>query len=105
MNLLTHRTDPQIGQIVRILKGKDAGGIGVVVELLDDKFVRIADGNKRKFDQAKRKNIQHLEFQDLISSEVVNSLTESGRVTNGKLRYAVSTFVQFTETKAEEKGD
>ncbi|RUT27878.1 hypothetical protein EJP77_19555 [Paenibacillus zeisoli] len=101
---MTHRTDPQIGQIARILKGKDAGGIGVVVELLDDKFVRIADGNKRKFDQAKRKNIQHLEFLDLISSEVVNSLNESGRVTNGKLRHAVSTFVQF-ETKAEEKGD
>lgn len=105
MNLLTHRTDPQIGQVVRILKGKDAGGIGVIVELLDDKFVRIADGNKRKFDQAKRKNIQHLECLDLVSSEVVNSLNESGRVTNGKLRFAVSKFDSSTEHQAEEKGD
>lgn len=105
MNLLTHRTDPQIGQIVRILKGKDAGGIGVIVEVLDDKFVRIADGGKRKFDQAKRKNIQHLECTDWISSEVVNSLNESGRVTNGKLRYSVSKFKESNLTNAEEKGD
>ncbi|ANS75978.1 hypothetical protein AWM70_16495 [Paenibacillus yonginensis] len=102
--MVDYRTG-QIGQLVRVLKGKDAGTLSVIVERVDDKFVRIADGDKRKFDQAKRKNLQHLELMSWISEEVVNSLNETGRVTNGKLRHAVISFKQFTDTRTEEKGD
>lgn len=96
---------PHIGQIVKILKGKDAGQLAVVLSNADNKFVYIADGDKRKFDQAKKKNLLHLEAQSYISSEVVNSLMENGRVTNGKLRHAVMKFRQSTELHAVEKGD
>ncbi|MFB5268972.1 hypothetical protein ACE41H_19605 [Paenibacillus enshidis] len=95
----------QIGQLVKILKGRDAGQAAVVVSIADSRFVYIADGDKRKFDQAKKKNILHLEPQPMISSEVVNSLNESGRVTNGKLRFAVNRFLESAEFHAEEKGD
>lgn len=84
---------PQVGQVVKILKGRDADQYAIVVSIEDSKFVSIADGNKRKFDQAKKKNLVHLEPQPFISSEVVNSLQESGRVTNGKLRFAVAKFL------------
>lgn len=95
----------QIGQLVKILKGRDVGQTAVVVSIADSRFVYIADGNKRKFDQAKKKNILHLEPQPIISSEVVNSLNESGRVTNGKLRFVVNRFLESTRFLAEEKGD
>ncbi|MEC0093966.1 hypothetical protein PMSD_21590 [Paenibacillus macquariensis subsp. defensor] len=96
---------PTIGQIVKILRGKDAGQLAVVLTHADNKFVYIADGDKRKFDQAKKKNLLHLETQSYISSEVVNSLMENGRVTNGKLRHAVMMSRQSTESHAQEKGD
>ncbi|OAB44004.1 KOW domain-containing RNA-binding protein [Paenibacillus antarcticus] len=96
---------PTIGQIVKILRGKDAGQLAVVLTQADNKFVYIADGDKRKFDQAKKKNLLHLETQSYISSEVVNSLMENGRVTNGKLRHAVMMSRQSTESHAQEKGD
>ncbi|KKO51421.1 KOW domain-containing RNA-binding protein [Paenibacillus sp. DMB20] len=94
----------QIGQIVRILRGRDAGQYAVVVSIEDSRFVMIADGHKRKFDQAKKKNALHLEPQSFISSEVVNSLQESGRVTNGKLRFAVSRFLS-EQSDADQKGE
>lgn len=94
----------QIGQIVKILKGRDAGQYAVIVSIEDSRFVWIADGDKRKFDGAKKKNVLHLEPQSIISSEVVNSLQESGRVTNGKLRFALSRFVS-DKSKANQKGD
>ncbi|MCV9952539.1 KOW domain-containing RNA-binding protein [Paenibacillus sp. BT-177] len=95
----------QIGQLVKILKGRGAGQIAVVVSIADSRFVYIADGDKRKFDQAKKKNVLHLVPQPKISSEIVNSLNESGRVTNGKLRHVVKTFLDSSEYQAEEKGD
>jgi len=102
---MNNQSIPHIGQIVKILKGKDAGQLAVVLTQADNKFVYIADGDKRKFDQAKKKNLLHLESQSYISSEVVNSLMENGRVTNGKLRYAVMMFRLSTESNAGQRGD
>lgn len=99
------RSEPQVGQLVKVLKGRDAGAVYVIVGILDDRFVWIADGNKRKFDGPKRKNAQHLELLPIVSSEVVHSLQESGRVTNGKLRHAVLVYQKSADSMAEEKGD
>lgn len=95
-----HHTIAQVGQLVKVLKGRDAGAVYVIVQIVDDKFVLIADGNKRKFDQPKRKNTQHLELQPMISSEVVQSLQDSGRVTNAKLRHAVLVYLESANPNA-----
>jgi len=102
---MMHRSVPQVGQLAKVLKGRDADDVYVIIDIVDDRFVLIANGDKRKFDQPKRKNVQHLELQSMISSEVVQSLQESGRVTNGKLRHAVSVFIASANANAEEKGD
>lgn len=96
---------PKKGQIVKVLRGRDAGKYAVVIGLVDEKFVLVADGDKRKFDQPKKKNIQHLELQDTISGEVVRSLEESNRVTNGKLRHALAKFLESQPSEADEKGE
>ncbi|MFP4978489.1 KOW motif-containing protein [Paenibacillus sp. CN-4] len=102
---MTVTSSPQVGQIVRILRGKDAGEYAVVISVADSRFVWIADGDKRKFDQPKKKNVLHLELLPRISGEVVNSLQESGRVTNGKLRFAVQSYVRSADPSAIKKGD
>lgn len=92
---MVHEPDavPLPGQVVRILKGRDAGKYCVVVRNLNQRFVEVADGDKRKFDRAKKKNVNHLEAQMFVSEEVKNSLEETGKVTNGKLRFAISKFM------------
>jgi large subunit ribosomal protein L14e len=102
---LSTGSSPQVGQLVRILKGKDAGEVAIVIAVVDSRFVYIADGDKRKFDGPKKKNILHLELIPFISSEIVNSLKETGRVTNGKLRFAVMKYAGPEGISAEEKGD
>ncbi|WP_425436342.1 KOW motif-containing protein [Paenibacillus rigui] len=96
---------PQLGQLVRIIRGRDSGKYAVVIGVEDQRFVWIADGDKRKFDQPKKKNLIHLELLEAISSEVVDSLNESGRVTNGKLRYALNKYVDLMKSEALEKGE
>jgi len=83
---------PQIGQFVKVLRGKDEDSYAVIIEIIDDKFVLIADGNKRRFDQPKRKNVLHLTLQPAFSHEVITSLQETGRVTNAKLRYVIQKY-------------
>ena len=56
---------PQLGQIVKVLRGKDAGQYAVVIGIVDERFVWIADGDKRQFDQPKKKNVLHLQLQPI----------------------------------------
>lgn len=97
-------SSPRIGQVVRIVQGREAEQYMVVIDLLDDRFVLLADGEKRKFDRPKKKNLQHVELMDFVSPEVQNSLLETGRVTNGKLRFAVTKFMNEVVTDLK-KGD
>jgi large subunit ribosomal protein L14e len=96
---------PQLGQIVKVLRGSDSGQYAVIIGLVDSRFVLIADGDKRRFDSPKKKNRLHLQLQQSISSEVVISILETGRVTNGKLRFAIAKFVEGLEAEANEKGE
>lgn len=96
---------PKLGQIVQILRGRDQGKYAVIVNVIDQRFVSIADGDKRKFDQPKKKNILHLQLQNEISDVVVNSLRETGRVTNGKLRFCLNKFLEQQQTEPEKKGE
>jgi large subunit ribosomal protein L14e len=100
-------SSPRIGQVVRIMQGRDAEQFAIVIEVLDDRFVLIADGEKRKYDRPKKKNKNHLEFYNYVSPEVQSSILETGRVTNGKLRFAVNKFVneQVTDLKKGEQLD
>lgn len=83
---------PQIGQFVKVLRGKDEDSYAVIINIIDERFVLIVDGDKRRFDSPKRKNVLHLQLQPAISQEVTSSLQETGRVTNAKLRYVIQKF-------------
>lgn len=95
---------PRIGQVVRIMRGREAGQYAVVLRVIDDRYVLLADGEKRKYDRPKKKNLHHIEVMDYVSPEVQNSLLETGRVTNGKLRFAITKFVNEVVTDLK-KGD
>ncbi|CAM3851507.1 KOW domain-containing RNA-binding protein [Cytobacillus oceanisediminis] len=91
--LVDSDSNPQPGQIVLIKRGRDAGQYAIIIRLMDERFVLLADGDKKKFDRPKKKNIQHLQLLNYISPEVQSSLKETGRVTNGKLRFALAKYV------------
>jgi large subunit ribosomal protein L14e len=94
---------PKLGQVVKALRGRDQESFAVIVGIIDEKFVKIADGDKRKFDQPKKKNVLHLEYTNFVSTEVASSLQETGRVTNGKLRFALLKFLESNSTEVDAK--
>ncbi|TDQ34732.1 KOW domain-containing RNA-binding protein [Aureibacillus halotolerans] len=91
MHLNKEDTQPQIGQYVKICKGRDRGFIAIIVSIVDESQLLLADGKKRTFDRAKLKNLAHVELLATVSPEVKRSLAETGRVTNAKLRHAIAT--------------
>jgi len=97
-------TGPQIGQVVQVTKGRERNQYAVIINILDGRFVLLADGERRKYDCPKKKNVLHIELTPFISNEVRTSLLETNRVSNGKLRFALAKYRSEVVT-ALEKGD
>ena len=95
---------PLVGQLVRITQGREKNQFAIIIEVIDSRYVLLADGEKRKYDRPKKKNVLHIELTPYISNEVRTSLLETNRVSNGKLRFALAKYASEVVTDLE-KGD
>lgn len=95
-----------IGEIVEIVMGRDKGSFAVIVKVIDDRNVLVADGDKRKYDNPKKKNVRHINSTEYISKEVADNLQHNDRISNAKLRYNLQDFISNHLNKdVQERGE
>lgn len=76
----------QLGQLVTSKAGRDQGRHFLVVEIIDNKFVMVADGDLRKIENPKKKNVRHLVFHETIVEDIKSKLEEDQPLSNEELR-------------------
>ena len=74
------------GDIVLSKAGRDKDKHFVVLEVIDETFVSIADGKLRRVDNPKKKKCKHLENTGNKSEFIKKKLAEGIRVTNPDLK-------------------
>ncbi|MDD3654300.1 MAG: KOW domain-containing RNA-binding protein [Desulfotomaculaceae bacterium] len=79
----------QIGHLVSSIKGRDRGKYYLVVDILSQCMVLIANGEERKIENPKRKNVKHLHFFGIIAAEVSDKAMSGRRVTNTDIRKGI----------------
>ena len=80
-----------IGDIVLALAGRDSERLFLVVGILDENYVYIANGKSRKADFPKKKKIRHIELVRKAGNGFIEILNlENGRFTNSVLRKIIS---------------
>ncbi|WP_339060618.1 KOW domain-containing RNA-binding protein [Tepidibacillus marianensis] len=83
----------QVGEIVQIIQGREMGKYGIILGFENERFLLIADGDKRKFDKPKKKNIRHVKSTGYVSKDAISSLEETGKLTNGKMRFIIHDYL------------
>lgn len=58
--------DIKVGQVVISKAGRDKEGFFVVLEVIDDRYLLLADGKRRTLDNPKRKKAMHLQKPILL---------------------------------------
>ena len=58
------------GTVVIAAAGKEKGGFYVVTQVLDDRYVLIADGKRRPIEKPKKKNTAHLRRTNAVIGEI-----------------------------------
>jgi large subunit ribosomal protein L14e len=83
--------DERIGKLAGSKAGRDKGRLYIVVEALGDEYFMLADGDKKKIEDPKKKKIKHLKITDVCFEEIRTKLEKHDRITNAELRKAIKT--------------
>lgn len=78
--------DIQIGQFVRSKAGRDRDRIFIVMKIVDEKYVLIADGDLRRIEKPKKKKIRHLALLSSVSTSLKDKLSGDGKINNAYVR-------------------
>ena len=81
-------------QLVCSNAGRDQGQYYLVIEVVVDGFALLADGDRRKVDNAKRKNPRHLAVTAGFARELSRKGGDGEAVTNAEIRQAIAQLVQ-----------
>lgn len=81
----------ETGRVVKSLQGRDAGRYFVVLQVLDEQHVLMADGLTRKLDHPKKKKIKHLHPKPQFVPGIHEGL-ESRQLLDSDLRKALKAF-------------
>ena len=82
----------KLGQIVYSTAGRDEGKTFVVVEIIDENYVRIADGDLRRIKSAKLKKIKHLKSMGETLDKIAEKLENRQIVFDSELKSAIRAY-------------
>jgi large subunit ribosomal protein L14e len=88
----------RFGQKVTSLQGRDRGRTYLIIGILNEYYVLVADGVHRSAQQPKKKNRRHLSVSTLVDEGIEEKLRSGGRVTDEEITSAIRRW----EEKAEE---
>lgn len=81
------------GEVVISTTGRDSGRYFIIVEIVNSKYVKIADGDLRKIEDPKLKNIKHIKATGDVIEELSIRLREGKRIRNKDLRSFVEDYM------------
>ncbi|NLJ77943.1 MAG: hypothetical protein GX329_01125 [Tissierellia bacterium] len=84
--------DILVGQVVKSRAGRDKGDIFLVLEIIDEKYVSIVDGDLRKLDKPKKKKVKHLMIYNTVLPELKYKLDNNIKINNAYIRKLLEPF-------------
>ncbi len=82
----------KVGSVVFSKAGRDQGKFYVVTEIVDDNYVKIADGDLRRVDTPKLKKIKHLKAQGEVLEKLADKFEEGKKVFDAEVKSALRAY-------------
>ena len=76
----------EVGRVVLSRAGRDQGHVFVIVDVIDENYVAIANGCQRKVDNPKKKKIKHLAAKPELLEEISKKISEKKRIFDSEVR-------------------
>jgi hypothetical protein len=93
-----------IGQLAVSQCGRDRGEPYLVLEIIDEAFVYLVNGDKRRIENPKRKNIKHLRFYPAVAEHLAQQWEAGQQVGNVEVRRVIAEFMETVVGKSPNEG-
>lgn len=94
-------SEDRLGRIVYSKKGRDQGKIFIIVKVINDQYVIVADGDFHKIESPKRKNIRHVQFTNLVDHELVEMFRKNESPANHVIRKSIKGMLETQHSTGE----
>lgn len=84
-------TNTPLGEVVYSRTGRDSGNYYIVIDIINNDYVYIADGKLRKIEKPKKKKCKHLIFTGKFSMEIRTSILGEKKISNSKIKSFLDT--------------
>ncbi|NLT19192.1 MAG: 50S ribosomal protein L14e [Firmicutes bacterium ADurb.Bin080] len=82
----------ELGEIVFSTAGRDSGRFYIVVEIIDENYVSIADGDLRRIESPKKKKIKHLKTEGIIIEKIKEKIELEKKIFDAEIKSALRSF-------------
>lgn len=82
----------KIGQVVKSKAGRDKGRVFVIFKIIDDQHVVLCDGDFRKINSPKLKNIKHLVVYNSVLEDFAEMLKSNIKISDTFIRNFLKDF-------------
>ena len=79
----------EIGRVAVSTAGRDKGRFFIILDIIDEQYVYIVDGDLRSKDRPKKKKIKHLRFCSEVLGNIAEKLKTNVRVFDAEIRSAI----------------
>lgn len=77
------------GQLVLSIAGRDNHQYYLIIGLINDYFIEVADGVKHQVARAKKKNLKHVKVQMLVAKEIEEMILKGESVADSQVNAAI----------------
>lgn len=86
--------DSVIGRFVWSKAGRDKDRLFIIIDIVDDAHVLIADGDLRPVAKPKKKKLKHLRITNRVAEEISQTVINRKRLTDDVLRKAIEGYLK-----------
>ncbi len=79
----------EIGRLALSTAGRDKGRIFMILDIIDEQYVYIVDGELRTKERPKKKKLKHLKLYPEVLPVIVEKLKEGKKVFDAEIRSAI----------------
>lgn len=84
----------KVGSVVKSYAGRDKGNLFLVIEVVDDMYVKIIDGKLRKLNAPKLKKIKHLKLTGFTLEEIAQRVNDGKKIYDNEIYCTLQQFIK-----------
>ena len=87
----------ELGQLAKSIAGRDKGRFMVIIDIIDENYVYVVDGDLRRVENPKKKKIKHLQMLNKRADLIAEKLAKKRKINNEDIKEALNELIDVSQ--------